>query len=418
MKIPAIRAKLGNWTYYSTILTFEQVATSVSKIDNELHKSESLKDLIQRSLSGNYLNIKEYINNQQDLFFNSLVLAVYDDYPNWKEVEISYDGLETYQMGLLEFENNHKIFPIDGQHRVEGIKAALLENPELKDQKIAALFVGHQNTEEGKQRTRRLFTTLNRYAKPVSMNDIIALDEDDSIAIVTRELLESLDLFTLNRVTNSSNKAIQDNDKESFTSIITLYQCNKELLKKFRKERANSSPDPSRDTKKLDDYLKTRPLQLEIELFKDYCFDFWLDFQESFDATQKFISSSILQPALEFRNKENGGNLMFRPVGLLPLVQASIEIKTRLNHSYKEIFTRFNNYNFTISHKPWELILWNPIDKTMEMGSSGVVKLLLQYIYDNNILRPSEQTSLKHKYSARLNFQNIEEALNDIPKLQ
>src|ERR1044072_5381949 len=231
MKIPAIKSRIGNWDYYITTLTFEQVSTKVSRIDEQLHSSESLNDLIQRSITNNFLSIKNYILNQPELFFNSLVLAVYDDYPNWREIEVTYDDEETYQLGLLDFPGQHKIFPLDGQHRVEGIKAALDENPKLGAQQIAAIFVGHKNDQMGMRRSRRLFSTLNRYAKPVTMDDIIALDEDDSIAIITRELLETFDLFTSNRVTKNKNKAIQDNDKISFTSIITLYDCNYELLK-------------------------------------------------------------------------------------------------------------------------------------------------------------------------------------------
>ena len=167
MKIPALRAKIGTWTYYITTLTFQQVSDSVSKIDDELHKSESLRDIIQRSITNNYLSIKDYVINQPDLFFNSLVLAAYNDYPNWIEIEVTYDDDETYQIGLLEFPAQHKIFPVDGQHRVEGIKAALKEKPELKSEQIGAIFIGYQSDEMGMQRTRRLFTTLNRYAKPV-----------------------------------------------------------------------------------------------------------------------------------------------------------------------------------------------------------------------------------------------------------
>lgn len=68
MKIPALKAKIGNWDYYVTTLTFEQVSAFVSKIDEHLHKSESLKDLIQRSITNNYLSIKEYIVNQPEVF--------------------------------------------------------------------------------------------------------------------------------------------------------------------------------------------------------------------------------------------------------------------------------------------------------------------------------------------------------------
>ena len=95
MRIPAIRAKIGSWTYYVTTLTFEQVDNFVSRVDDELHQSESLKDLIQRSITKNYLSIKEYILNQPEIFFNALVLAVYNDYPDWREIEFKYgEGFE------------------------------------------------------------------------------------------------------------------------------------------------------------------------------------------------------------------------------------------------------------------------------------------------------------------------------------
>lgn len=167
MKVPAIKSHIGDWNYYVTTLTFEQVSKFVSKINDELHNSKELQDLIQRSITNNYISIKEYILNQPEFFFNSLVLAVYDDYPIWREIKFKYDDVETYQMGLLEFPGTHKIFPVDGQHRVEGIKEALLENPELKENKISVIFIGHKNDEEGMQKTRKLFSTLNRYPKPL-----------------------------------------------------------------------------------------------------------------------------------------------------------------------------------------------------------------------------------------------------------
>ena len=241
MKIPALKAKIGDWDYYITSLTFEQVAMYVSRIDEQLHKSESLQDLIQRSITNNYISIKEYILKQPELFFNSLVLAVYDEYPDWREIEFKYEKTETYQMGLLEFPGRHKIFPVDGQHRVEGIKEALKENPELKNQRIAAIFIGHKNDEQGKRKTRRLFTTLNRYAKPVKDDDIIALDEDDCVAITTRMLLEDYDLFTGKRVVYAKQKAIPLNNKEAIMSIITLYQANRELFKFFYENKFNKN---------------------------------------------------------------------------------------------------------------------------------------------------------------------------------
>ncbi|KGE88815.1 MAG: DNA sulfur modification protein DndB [Phaeodactylibacter xiamenensis] len=420
MKLPAIRAKMGDWTYYVSTLTFEQVSRYVSRVDDELHKSESLKELIQRSITDNYKSIEEYILNQEELFFNALILAVYDDYPDWREIEFRYDDFETYSMGVLEFPSKHKIFPVDGQHRVEGIKSALRKKPELASQKITAIFIGHKNDEKGMQRTRRLFSTLNRYAKPVKMDDIIALDEDDSIAIATRELVESFDLFTSDNVTKSKNKAIPENDKQSITSIITLYQCNRELLKLFRAKRKAEEPNAKRDNKKLKEYLKFRPEEKEITLFIEFCSSFWNHFKNSFQAVQQYLEQDKEgrdKPALEFRNRENGGNLLFRPVGLLPTVQAALEIHKRTNVPLNEILQKLDLIDMKLEAVPWRNVLWNPNEKTMIMGTSGLVKLLLLYMYGSGVIRTRELENLKNKYADKINAEQVETVLDTLNSL-
>ena len=188
-------------------------------------------------------------------------------------------------MGLLEFPGRHKIFPVDGQHRVEGIKEALKENPELKNQRIAAIFIGHKNDEQGKRKTRRLFTTLNRYAKPVKDDDIIALDEDDCVAITTRMLLEDYDLFTGKRVVYAKQKAIPLNNKEAITSIITLYQANRELCKFFYENKFNKKPTKTR----LEEYLKFRPSEEVIDSFQEYAISFW----DAFKTKLSFINNYL-----------------------------------------------------------------------------------------------------------------------------
>ena len=72
------------------------------------------------------------------------------------------------------------------------------------------------------QRSRRLFSTLNRYAKPVSMRDIIALDEDDVVAIASRDLIDTHPLFARDRLLDSRTKAIPENNGKAFTGIIGI----------------------------------------------------------------------------------------------------------------------------------------------------------------------------------------------------
>jgi DNA sulfur modification protein DndB len=122
--------------------------------------------------------------------------------------------------------------------------------------------------------------------------------------------------------------------------------------------------------------------------------------------------------AVKYRNKENGGNLLFRPIGLYPFVQASIEIQKRTGKTFENIFEKLNKMNFTINQIPWKNIVWNNIEKTMIMGSSGLVKLILIYSFDNKILRGSERTSLVYKYSSKLGLdQPDSKVLDKLPKI-
>jgi DNA sulfur modification protein DndB len=149
MKIPAIRGNIGNWIYYTSTLKFELVGKLVSKIDRELHKSKGLSDMIQRSVTDNFKNISEYLIHQNDRFFSSIVLAIYDGDPQWIEIELDDGESSFYNVGFLEFNGKEKIFPVEGQHIVEGIKDAMKKNESIIEDEVPVIFIGHKNTDEG-----------------------------------------------------------------------------------------------------------------------------------------------------------------------------------------------------------------------------------------------------------------------------
>ena len=141
IKIPAIRGKIGNTVFYCTTLTFKQISTMVRTVDNELQSANSLKE---SSFTDNYKKTKNYIINQ-DRFLDSLVLVVYDGNPMWKEVRIDIEDETYYNFGLLELTGQEKILPVESQHRVEEIKAALQVNQELARETVGVIMIGCQN---------------------------------------------------------------------------------------------------------------------------------------------------------------------------------------------------------------------------------------------------------------------------------
>lgn len=407
MKIPAIVSILGNRTYYVCSMTFEQIRNSVKKVDDELHKSEQLSHLLQRSITDNYKNISKYILEHNDRFFNSLVLAVYGGDPQFKEVRFEYENENYGDMGLLEFDGREKIFPVDGQHRVEGIKKALEDNPELATEKVPVIFIGHSNSSEGMESTRRLFSTLNRYAKPVKKSDIIALDEDDILAITTRYLVENHQLFDGEKISLSTNLTQVNNT--AFTTIETLYDCTKYLFETFSKEQNLSGG--------ITNFLRTRPSDEIIDGFNSYCFDFWTDFYNSIDSMRSYLSLENAD-ASTYRDND-GGNLLFRPAGLSPFVKAVAKIKMRSSVSYSEILNTLSTIEFSLNEKPWADIIWNTSEKKVILSNSTIAYLLFLNLYEKNnhstsnesSIQPKEMEKLIKGYSLKLNITH-EEAEN------
>ena len=400
MNIPAIRANVGIWAYYVSTLTYEQVSKYIKKVDDELHKSEVLREMLQRSITDNYKQIAEYIVQQEERFFNSLVLAVYDGDPQWHEVRLDYgEGEEYYDIGLLELSGAEKIFPVDGQHRVEGIKKAIEEKPQLKDERIPVIFIGHRNDDDGMRRARRLFSTLNRYAKPVSKRDIIALDEDDSVAIASRELIENHPLFENERVLDSKGKAIPKSNCTAFTTIITFYECNLELLNYYleSKEVRNADGVKLRGSAKTKEYIRFRPDVKELDEYTKLCQDFWTTIAKNISSVQKYLST--VPSTAPFRNSD-GGDLMFRPAGLKPFVKAAIHIQRKTNKDFAQIIAAMNKLPLCVSDLNWNGVLWDNNNKKMLMNHQLAVELRLVHLFDFKLLTDKELTQMVEGYAS------------------
>lgn len=253
---PALRCKMGEWIYYLTFFKFSDVVDWIKPTD-QIHTSKQLRDMIQRALTNNADSIANYLLLQDERFFNSVVVGVYGGSPQWFPIEISsspvlgdpnLDKNERDSIGVLQFEGNEELFAIDGQHRVEGIKRALPQNTDLNNDELSIILVAHEKTEEGQKRTRRLFTTLNKWAKPVSKADIIALDEDDAFAIVTRRLVEEFYLLKSDTrhdrrfIHFGTQPSLNRTDTRNLTTIRTIYEICATIYLPI----LSTSPDKSR----------------------------------------------------------------------------------------------------------------------------------------------------------------------------
>ena len=70
--------------------------------------------------------------------------------------------------------------------------------PGLDSDEVSVLLISNEDTKDDddfRSKLRRIFTALNRHAKPTTTVENISIDEDDIAAISARRLLNDIELF-------------------------------------------------------------------------------------------------------------------------------------------------------------------------------------------------------------------------------
>lgn len=311
LRIPALKGQIGKWVYYSCLVNFADVAEHIGFAE-DLYKSKALKELRQRSLQGKRTTeIADYIQKEQQRFLGSLIVACHGGDVSFAPLQISDfvgNALPDSEVatGLLSLAGDVKLWALDGQHRLAGIKEAIKMRPELRDEQIPVLIVGHHASQDGLVRTRRLFATLNRNAVRVKITERIALDEDDACAILTRELCENHALFKGDQVAEPTTSQLSPSDKVPFTTLTAIYNATRIILTGLNVALVKWDTESlTKDRRPSDERL--RALFETITLF-------WDAVQANSVACRKYVASRK-PSAVPFR-RVDGGDLLFRPVGL------------------------------------------------------------------------------------------------------
>lgn len=369
---PAIRARMGDWWYYTATLTLADIAERVKRVD-EIYELDSLKTWIQRQLDDKQRRqIATYLQEQPQHLFNAIVVGVFDGAPDWFPVAVSKGHVKTdvelsdrvaTAFGLIRLSGAEQIFAIDGQHRVEGIKAALEDDGELAAEEQTVIFVAHKTDPEGHQRIRRLFTTLNRYAVRVSKGELIALSEDDTFAIVTRKLVDEypglgIDFVPLYRTAN-----LPRSDKQSLTSLISLYTAVRVL----------SVSEGRRSPRHL---LHGPPNDTEVDSIYAQQVEFWDAVRASFSSVRAVCRSKPEAKVAGKYRHADGGHFLLRPFCLTAFAKA-VRILLDRDLSIRRAVKALAKAEMDIAAEPWRNVVWNPSKRAMINKNEPLVKNLL-----------------------------------------
>lgn len=394
--LPSLKGKFGNWVYFIATIKLSDVAdknriSTVSEIE-ELYP-KNINDVLQRDIDKKRINkISEYLQKNKERFLSSLIVAIYKGNPIWSEIRIE-DNFQSGKkeiedeklkyargrLGFLTLNGNESMFVLDGQHRLKGIREAFRKTPEqIGNDDIILTLVVHES--KYKERTRRLFTVLNRYAEKPKKAELIIMEEDDAAAILTRRLLLTHPIFKKeNSISNSKGTAIPATDSKSFTTLICLYDITKELIN-YKKLYPKAS-------------MIKRQSDAELEkLYTNNIIPFWDFLFKSFPEIEKYINGEIDDKKF-LRNKENGGSLLLRPEGQLLIANLYKHFEYKGKMVFNDFKRKLPLINFHLSQPFWKYLFWT--GEKMNTKNKALKKRSFLFLLGEKI----DSNQLKSEYS-------------------
>ncbi|RJG46200.1 DGQHR domain-containing protein [Mesorhizobium sp. DCY119] len=359
LTLAALRGSFGTWVYYVCIVPVAEIGARV-RYAEEIHPDKALSALIQRRLTGKRAkHIAEYLSNTPDRFFNSLVLATYGGSPEWLEIgnfrapsdpsrlrllsEQAQEGI-----GFLMLSGKERIFALDGQHRLAGIRQATSEDLDFGDDTLPVVLVAHRNDAAGRRRTRRLFTTLNKTAVPVQKLDIIALDEDDAMAIVARRLVENDSAFRDPRTAVISSLSMPVANKTALMTIATLYDVLKIL---FLHEIGKRSDRTLRFN---------RPPDARLDHFHELATDYFSALATAFKAVADVRTAEDPRAVTRKHRSASGGHILFRSIGLENFTRTVVAFADERELTIPQAVAKLRAMPVDISAPPYRGVIWDP----------------------------------------------------------
>lgn len=387
--IPAFKAKVGDWDYYICVMKYAEVARQVG-FAYELGGNADLNTLIQRGLSHRTQAIKDYLMKSEHRFLGALLVAAWGGAPQYMSVSMDdpdgvLSGIDK-QFGVLTFDGTQQYFALDGQHRLKAIKEALKSNPEIGQEDICVIMVSHYDTEEGKVRTRRLFTNINRNAKATTGAENIVLDEDDGPAIVTRRLITEHPFFSAQGVIKVFTRQgeegemklasgnVSQSEKRAFTTIANLYDMVRSL---------SFGLDPAmqkRDARPSDDVLESAYVTVGQRLD---------DLLKATGNIRESLLAGTSAKDLRFpKNNEASGHAFMRPVIQKAVARAAAQIAEQEVLPWNAVMERLSKLPWEIGQAPWTAV-FNTSNNKMVTAKENVT--LLDDLVYAHVAAPSKQ---------------------------
>lgn len=368
-KFPALSFQMGTWNYYVIKMNPRDLSENI-KFAYEVHEDKTLDQAIQRVLRGDRVKneIIPYLQNQPDRFFSSIVIAALEGNPKFHP--------QNDMFGYLEFDGTQKYYALDGQHRLSAVKMLMdgggLNVPkDFENDEFAVIVVvpkSGESPEDFMKKYRKLFSTLNRYAKKTDGATNIILDEDDTFAILTRRLITDHEFFRWTGHYRESEKIKTTGGKSLntgapfFTTIETLYEMNILLLSS--KKRVQSKWGRV-DSKAMKVFRQVRPAEAYIDALYNELEIYWDALLAELPILRQDPKIMRYHEITERDRYKGDDNLLFWPVGQRLLAEIARNLIDKRSHdpehptpnSVEFALRGLSKVEWRLHRSPWQYLL-------------------------------------------------------------
>lgn len=364
--IPAMRGRLGNTEYYILSMKAQDLVNKV-KIPKEMEgwEDESVEERYQRDINYNRVRtqIAPYLANDKSRFFGALIVAAYNfsDSVSFEPLtDVTTKGLPglyrtaATNIGFLSFTGGEVLVPLDGQHRLKAIEFAVTGrdekmNPianirpcsELAQEDVTIMLVPYET-----EKARKIFTRVNRYAKPTTTGQNIVTDDDDIVAVLTREVANDL---IGGRLVKFTSNTLRPKDLE-FTTLAIVYNVNEKIITStfFSKGKPDKMQLPDEATQRL---------------YRKKVMDVWKAVLDGIEVFADAIDDKE-QSGDDHRRRIREESLLGRPVAQECLVCAFVRLTgAPTNMGHDVACDRLNALPWQVSadnlERVWQRVLWS-----------------------------------------------------------
>ena len=363
----AMKGRLGTTDYYILSMKAQDLVNRV-KIPKELEDWDDLKveEHFQRDINYNRVKtqIGPYLANDDNRFFGAVIVAAFNfdeniefeplaDVVPRKSLRASWRA-ETENMGFLNFLGGELLVPLDGQHRVKAIDFALtgrdekgnditrIQKPctQLATEDVTVILIPYET-----KKARNIFTRVNRYAKPTTKGQNIIVDDDDIVAVISRQVANDPELIG-GRLAKYTSSTLRKNDR-FFTTLAIIYSASEAIINDtFPHGKIDKTELPSRD---------------QQQLFKKKVLEVW---EHVLDGIEVFADALHDKGPTgdDQRRKIRERNLLGKPVAQECLVRAFVQLtRAPTNMMPADACEKLNQLPWDMTEEnliKWQRILW------------------------------------------------------------